>query len=59
MGKSNANKIAEALRREMADGRYRAGEMLPPVADLCKRFNAAEYSVRHALHLGKARQVNG
>ncbi len=50
MGKSNANRIAEALRREMADGRYRAGGMLPPVAELCKRFDAAEYSVRHALH---------
>ena len=50
MKRTGYGKIAEAIRREMADGRYRAGGMLPPVAELCKRFDAAEYSVRHALH---------
>ena len=44
MGKSNANKIAEAIRREMAGG------MLPPVAELRKRFGAGDFAVRHALH---------
>ena len=51
MGKSNANKIAEALRQEMADGRYRAGGMLPPVAELRCRFAATGNAVRCALHL--------
>lgn len=43
--------IAEALRREMAGGRWRTGELLPPVAELAERFGAAEYAVRRALHL--------
>lgn len=28
----------------MADGRYRAGGMLPPVAELCKRSGSARLS---------------
>lgn len=34
----------------MAEGRWRAGELLPPVAELGERFGAAEYAVRRALH---------
>ncbi len=41
--------IADALRGELTSGRYRAGERLPPVADLRKLFGAGEYAVRHAL----------
>ncbi len=51
MGHTKARTIAEAIRQEMADGRYRAGGMLPPVAELCKRFAATGNAVRCALHL--------
>ena len=51
MKRTGYGKIAEALRREMADGRYRAGGMLPPVAELRTRFAATGNAVRCALHL--------
>ena len=51
MGNSNAKRIADAIRQEMADGRHRAGDLLPPVEELCARFGAATFAVRRALHL--------
>ncbi len=51
MEHSNARKIAETIRREMAEGRHRAGDLLPPVEELCARFGAAAFAVRRALHL--------
>lgn len=44
-----SEKIAETLRRELADGRYGPGRAFPSVAALRKRFGAGEYAVRHAL----------
>ncbi len=51
MGHLNASKIAEAIRSEMVDGCHRAGDVLPPVEELCARFGAAAFAVRRALHL--------
>ena len=42
--------IAESLREELLDGRYRVGERLPDVDALRTRFGAGEFAVRHALH---------
>jgi len=45
-----SDEIADALRGELEGGRYRAGECLPPVGELRKRFGAGEFAVRAALH---------
>ena len=44
MRKTGYRNIADSIRREMADGRYRAGGMLPPVVELCKRSGSARLS---------------
>ena len=44
-----SDKIAETLRRELADGLWRAGARLPALGVLQKRFGAGEYAVRRAL----------
>ena len=44
-----SDKIAETLRRELADGRYGPGRSFPSVDALRQRFGAGEYAVRHAL----------
>ena len=49
MRKLESEKIAEALRGELEAGRWKAGERLPSVAELRKRFGAGEWAVRHAL----------
>ena len=41
--------IADALRRDILEGRFRPGALLPPVEELMRRFGAGEYSVRHAV----------
>ena len=51
MERTGYRKIAEALRREMADGRCRAGEMLPSVVELRTRCAATGNAVRCVLHL--------
>ena len=43
-------KVADAIRREMAAGRWRAGEPLPSVGTLRERFGVGEWTVRAALH---------
>ncbi|MBR2837802.1 MAG: substrate-binding domain-containing protein [Kiritimatiellae bacterium] len=45
-----SDEIAEALRRELQGGRYKAGSLLPSVDALRRRFAAGEYAVRSALH---------
>lgn len=50
MKRSISDEIADALRGELEGGRYRAGECLPSVGDLRKRFGAGEFAVRAALH---------
>ena len=45
-----SDEIAGALRGELEGGRYRAGECLPSVGELRKRFGAGEFAVRAALH---------
>lgn len=50
MQRTGHTNIADSLRRELAGGRYRAGEPLPSVRELQGRFGAAEYAVRRALH---------
>ena len=50
MKRSISDEIADALRGELEGGRYRAGECLPPVGELRKRFEAGEFAVRAALH---------
>ena len=44
-----SDEIAEVLRGELQGGRYRAGDVLPSVDSLRKRFGAGEFAVRHAL----------
>lgn len=41
--------IAETLRREVADGRYRPGDKLPTEAQLASRFGVNRHTVRHAI----------
>ena len=41
--------IAAALREELKGGRYKAGEILPAVPDLRRRFAAGDFAVRSAL----------
>ena len=45
------NEIADALRAELREGRWRDGETLPSIAALRARFAAGEFAVRHALHV--------
>ena len=44
-----SRRIAETLRREFADGLWRAGATLPSLDVLRTRFGAGEFAVRHAL----------
>lgn len=41
--------IANALREDIAGGRYRAGDRLPTEARLAERFGVNRHTVRHAL----------
>lgn len=41
--------IAHALRSDMAEGRYRAGDKLPTEAALAARFGVNRHTVRHGL----------
>lgn len=50
MKRCTSDEIADTLRGELESGRYRAGECLPPVDELRKRFGAGEFAVRAALH---------
>lgn len=50
MKRCTSDEIADALRGELESGRYRAGERLPSVDELRKRFGAGEFAVRAALH---------
>ena len=49
MKKPESEKIAETLSGELEAGRWKAGERLPSVAELRKRFGVGEWAVRHAL----------
>ncbi|MBO4709185.1 MAG: GntR family transcriptional regulator [Kiritimatiellae bacterium] len=49
MEKCISKTIAEELAEELASGRWKAGERLPSVDELRKRFGAGEYAVRHAI----------
>lgn len=44
-----SDRIAGELRREFADGLWRAGATLPGLDTLRVRFGAGEYAIRHAL----------
>ncbi|MEM6440201.1 MAG: phosphonate metabolism transcriptional regulator PhnF [Pseudomonadota bacterium] len=41
--------IADALREDLAEGRYRAGDKLPSEAALAHRFGVNRHTVRHGL----------
>ena len=49
MKRCTSDEIADALRGEIECGRWKAGEALPSCNDLCSRFCAGEWAVRHAL----------
>lgn len=49
MHRCMSDRIASALRREFADGLWRAGATLPDLDTLRIRFGAGEYAIRHAL----------
>ena len=49
MKRCTSDEIADTLRGEIECGRWKAGESLPSCNDLCSRFCAGEWSVRHAL----------
>ena len=44
-----SNRIAEELRGDLGAGRWKAGDALPPVDELRRRFGAGEYAVCTAL----------
>ena len=44
-----SEEIADTLREELRNGRYKAGGTLPPIDSLRRRFGVGEYAVRHAL----------
>ncbi|MFE2060698.1 GntR family transcriptional regulator [Streptomyces sp. NPDC059446] len=44
-------RIAEILRRDILDGRRRAGSLLPSERELCRRFSVARATVRHSLQV--------
>ena len=44
-----SEEIADTLREELCNGRYKTGDVLPPIDYLRRRFGAGEYAVRHAL----------
>ncbi|MFC8230108.1 GntR family transcriptional regulator [Streptomyces sp. NPDC057287] len=44
-------RIAEVLRRDILDGRRRAGSLLPSERELCRRFSVARATVRHSLQI--------
>lgn len=47
--------IANALRSDISEGRYRAGDKLPTEASLSERFGVNRHTVRHAMsHLVEA-----
>ena len=50
MRRPGYKEISDAIRREMAEGLYRAGEPLPSVNALRKRFGVGEWTVRAVLH---------
>ncbi len=41
--------VLDALRKELASGRYRSGERLPSEADLVKRFGASRITIGRAM----------
>ena len=41
--------IADALRSDLAEGRYRAGDKLPTEAALADRFGVNRHTVRHGI----------
>ncbi len=41
--------IADALRADLSEGRYRAGDKLPTEAELAERFGVNRHTVRHAV----------
>ena len=51
MEKCISEAIAEALEADLASGRWKPGERLPPVDELRARFGAGEYAVRHTQRL--------
>jgi GntR family transcriptional repressor for pyruvate dehydrogenase complex len=46
---SRADEIADALRKEILTGRYRAGERLPSERDLAERFGSSRGATREAV----------
>lgn len=43
--------LADALRREIAEGRYRVGDRIPSEEALCERFGVSRITVRAAIDL--------
>jgi DNA-binding GntR family transcriptional regulator len=41
--------VARALKKEIVDGTYPVGALLPTEDDLCRRFSVSRYTVREAL----------
>lgn len=41
--------LAEILSREIAEGRFEVGSLLPTELELCERFSVSRYTVREAL----------
>ncbi len=49
--KSQYAKVAEDLAREIENGFYKIGDLLPSEADLCERYNISNHTVRHAMRV--------
>ena len=42
-------RVVDALRRDIADGRYAVGDRLPTEDELCRRFDVSRHTVREGL----------
>jgi GntR family transcriptional regulator len=49
--KSRYAKVAQDLAQEIENGSYKIGDLLPSEADLCKRYNISNHTVRHAMRV--------
>ena len=49
MKKRESERIAETLKGELEAGRWKAGERLPSVEELCRRFGVGAFAVRAAV----------
>ncbi len=49
--KSRYAKVAQELAQEIENGLYKIGDLLPSEAELCKRYDISNHTVRHAMRV--------